>query len=55
VEAFQSYQQQRCHKLQASDVLQKDAQPLPLFLPFWLFTANVSVECKATLGYRADK
>lgn len=51
---FNAQQRERCKGLQAADVL-ASAAITPQLLPFWLFDAVTSAECKGTLGRRADK
>jgi len=54
---FEAHQQQLCHNLHASHVLKSHATELRVsaaYLPFWLFDAEVSVECRGTLGYSLD-
>lgn len=50
---FEAHQQQLCYNMHARDVLKsQELQVTAAYLPFWLFDAVISVECKGALGFR---
>jgi hypothetical protein len=55
---FHDHQRALCYSFHAGDVLSSSgAEGLAVsaaYLPFWMFDAVVSVECKGTLGYQVD-
>lgn len=53
--AFKQYQRAMCFNLHASDLLGAEHTLQPVFMPFWLFEAEVSTEALATLGRKADQ
>jgi hypothetical protein len=51
---FEAHQKRLCYSMHAPDVLRGGGGPAvtAAYLPFWLFDAEVSVECRGSLGYR---
>lgn len=54
VKAFEDFQRKQCMHLHASGVL-KGGTITAALLPFWLFDAAVTVECKGSIGRLVDK
>ncbi len=54
VRRFEAFQRQQCMRMHVLDPLQGAVMSAEL-LPFWMFDATASVECRAKLGRHAKR
>lgn len=56
VRRFNDYQRRECKYLHAHSILGDTSTTVtPMYLPYWYFSATISSEAKAKLGYKDDK
>lgn len=56
VRRFDDFQRRECKYLHAHSVLGDSKTTVtPTYLPYWCFSATISSEAKAKLGYKDDK